>query len=279
MFSAEAQEKNISLTLEKGTGNHDVEVDPQRMEQVITNVVGNAIKFTPKGGEVRIALDAHRDCARIQVHDTGVGIDAATLPRIFQLFRQGEGKRKRESGLGLGLSITRHLVELHDGSVHVHSDGPGRGSTFTLEIPLLQVGAVLLSSMTAQDTRDHQLPPSRVLVVDDEQEMREVTVRMLRSFGAEVVDVIDASSALAWLEREQFDLVVSDIMMPGIDGMEFARALRERHGPTRPLLALTALSSGAASEQARRAGFTAFLTKPVTRNVLYRAVHDLLGPV
>ena len=253
--------------------------DPQRLEQALTNLVGNAIKFTPKGGTIRVALEVDAEHVRILVRDSGAGIDAASLPRIFQLFRQGDGTRQRESGLGLGLTITRHLIELHDGTVHAHSDGIGRGSTFTIRLPLLP-GTVMVAAPSAVPvTPEQPLPRSRVLVVDDEQEMREVTVRMLRSFGAEVVDVIDATSALAWLEREQFDLVVSDIMMPGVDGMAFARALRERHGGERPLLALTALSGSSAAEQARRAGFSAFLTKPVTRNVLYRTVHGLLTPV
>jgi PAS domain S-box-containing protein len=253
--------------------------DPQRLEQVLSNVVGNAIKFTPRGGRVAISVTADHERACIEVADTGVGIDAATLPRIFQLFRQGGGKRQRESGLGLGLTITKHLVELHEGSVHVRSDGPGFGSTFTIVLPALSLAPALLgpSSHPPAAPAPDRLPPSRVLVVDDQQEMREVTVRLLRSFGAEVVDVIDATSALAWLEKEQFDLVVSDIMMPGVDGMEFARALRERHGAQRPLLALTALSGGPAQEQARLAGFSAFLTKPVTRNLLYRTVNDLLA--
>ena len=232
----------------------------------------------PDQFSVRISVRGEDEHACIDVVDTGVGIDAATLPRIFQLFRQGGGKRQRESGLGLGLTITKHLIELHEGSVQVSSDGPGRGATFTIMLPALVAPLLLSTAGTSMAPQaSERLPPSRVLVVDDQQEMREVTVRLLRSFGAEVVDVIDATSALAQLEKEQFDLVVSDIMMPGVDGMEFARALRERHGSERPLLALTALSGGSAQEQAREAGFSAFLTKPVTRNLLYRTVHDLLG--
>ena len=250
--------------------------DPQRLEQVLTNLVGNAIKFTPKGGRVRIAIESEGDSARIDVQDSGVGIDASTLPRVFQLFRQGDGERQRESGLGVGLTITKHLVELHDGSVQVQSDGLGRGSTFSVKLPVVPVAPAPSNSVSTWPSQE-RLPNSRVLVVDDEHEMREITARMLRSFGADVVDVVDATSALARLEREQFDLVVSDIMMPGVDGMAFARALRERHGGQPPLLALTALSGGVASEQARRAGFSAFLTKPVTSKLLYRTVHDLLA--
>ena len=252
--------------------------DAQRLEQVLTNVVGNAIKFTPRGGRVHLRVAAVGDRARIDVEDTGAGIDPAVLHRIFQPFRQADATKRRESGLGLGLTITKHLVELHDGAVRAQSRGTGLGSIFTIELPAVPTTPAIVEGRGSAHwlATDTLLPSSRILVIDDEQEMREITARLLRSFGAEVVDVIDATSALAWLEKEQFDLVVSDIMMPGVDGMDFARALRTRFGSERPLLALTALSGIAAREEARLAGFSAFLTKPVSRHVLFRAVNELL---
>ncbi|HEY4159906.1 MAG TPA: ATP-binding protein [Polyangiaceae bacterium] len=272
-----ARSKGVELDVQVAPRIH-VNGDPERLEQILQNLLGNAIKFTPTGGRVRLRIEQAGNKARAVVSDSGRGIAPELLPRIFQLFRQGEAIRRRAGGLGLGLSISKRLVELHDGQIFAESEGIGKGATFTVELPALPPRPESTPAPPGERTvSDELLARARVLIVDDEQDIRDITARFLESFGVEVVSVADTASALAWLEREEFDLVVSDLMMPGVDGLDLARELRKRHGNDRPMLAISALPAREYAERALDAGFSAFLSKPVESQTLRRIIAELLS--
>jgi len=252
-----------------------VDGDPQRLDQVLNNLVGNAIKFTPRGGRVQVSVLQATEAARIVIEDDGQGIDPAMLSQVFDRFRQGRGDdHRRERGLGLGLAISKHIVELHGGAVRATSLGLGRGATFTVELPALP--AEHNAGLLAPARREAALEGKRILIVDDVESTREQVARLLSERRAEVVALADVSAAMAWLEHESFDLVISDLVMPGLDGFELARELRKRHGPNNPLLALSGLSSEQTREACRQAGFSGYLSKPFDETALIRAVEALL---
>jgi PAS domain S-box-containing protein len=272
VLSAEA--KQIELTLAAPRRVH-VEADPHRLEQVLNNLIGNAIKFTPRGGHVRVTVAEDHGTARIAVIDDGRGIDGPMLSRVFQLFSQKvDEDAGRDGGLGLGLAISKQLVELHGGSLHVRSDGRDRGSTFTIELPAL-AGAADRPSFVPR--RGLSLKDRRILVIDDEKDARDVVARLLAAAEAEVVTAPDVPTALARLEQESFDAIVSDLLMPGIDGLELAREVRKRHGETRPLVALSGLPGADVGDRARAAGFSAFVAKPVGDEELVSKLAQLIG--
>lgn len=265
--------RGIELRLQAGEALH-VYGDAQRLQQVLLNLLGNASKFTPKGGIVEVAVQRVGTRARVTVSDTGQGIEPELLPRLFQLFRQGRQRSDRSAaGLGLGLSISKHLLDLHEGSIWAESDGPGRGATFVFELPLCE------RTDHEQPTRPTNATPFRglrALLVDDEEDTRELTARVLRNAGAEVVCVVDAASALARIDVERFDFIVSDLMMPGTTGWDLARTIRTRYGTRVPLLAVTSLSGSDEVARARAAGFDAFLTKPLEEQGLLRVGEGLV---
>jgi PAS domain S-box-containing protein len=260
----QASAKGVSLLL-RSSGSVWVQGDAQRLLQVLLNVLGNALKFTPAEGNIEVSVRLAGGRAQVVVKDDGAGIERALLPRVFQLFRQGTGRAGRRGGLGLGLSISRHLMELHEGSIAADSEGPGKGSTFTLELPAVAAPELAPSSDEASTPA---LSGLRALLVDDEADTRELTARVLRKAGAEVVAVADAAAALARLDADRFDLIVSDLMMPGTSGWELARVVRTRHGTRVPLLAVTSLDGPEQRTRAHEAGFDAFITKPLEESSL-----------
>jgi len=265
-----AEAKSITLSADRGDDSHPAVGDPARLQQAIGNLITNAIKFTPEGGEVRVRLEHHGSASRIEVTDTGRGIAPALLPHVFERFRQGDGEAvERQSGLGLGLSITRHLVEMHGGSVAASSSGTGRGSTFTIELPLHATPAAA-SDLTHRDAHARtaalpQLNGVRVLIVEDEIDNRKVVAAALRHSGAEVQCIATAAGALDLMLRWRPDVLICDIGLPDLDGCAFLRELRARGdaASTTPALALTVL--GRPGEQARitAAGFDVFRQKPI----------------
>jgi PAS domain S-box-containing protein len=271
-----ADSKNVSLELEV---DETVRVlgDPGRLEQVLQNVLGNAIKFTESGGRVRLRVERVGDRARVTVQDNGKGIEPELLPRIFEIFRQGHDLRRAEKGLGLGLSIANRLVELHEGSISVESAGLGRGATFTIEVPATPAAGRVEAHFAPEPRHDRSLLRDlRIVVVDDEKDVRELTSRVLEDRGAEVVAAVDAAQALARLKDERFDLVITDIMMPGTSGFELARELRRRHGTALPIIALSAVPLAEHRAGAEPAPFSAYLVKPLDEAVLVRAVKNAL---
>jgi CheY-like chemotaxis protein len=261
--------------------------DPDRLQQVIWNLLSNAVKFTPSGGVVTVQLARKGDIDELGVSDTGIGIEPAFLPSVFDTFRQADASSTRtQGGLGLGLSIVRHLVEMHGGEVRAESDGLGKGATFTVRLPVRRIEP-------AQSIPDHDVdappPPRRlterrlagvsVLVVDDDQDTRELLVSVLEAAGAAVHAVPTASEALATGIQVTPDAIVSDIAMPGQDGYSLMRELDVALGPAAPRVrvALTAFAGERDRERALDAGYQRHLAKPLDPAVLISVLEELLG--
>lgn len=280
-----AAAKEIDIVWARGAAPTLVSGDALRLHQVLSNLIGNSIKFTPKGGHVRVTLRQQAGRAELVVSDTGQGISVAALPHIFERFRQADPDTTRyEGGLGLGLSIARRLVELHGGTITASSPGKGRGATFSVSLPLLVAGAVLppVRDDGAGDETPVSLGGLLVLLVDDEADAREPVRRVLEGAGAETIAVASADQALAVFEDRRPDVIVSDIAMPGRDGYDLMRsicALPPTRGRRVPGIALTAFAAAEDRERAKRAGFQVHLTKPVGRAELIAAVAALANEV
>ncbi|HEX2060074.1 MAG TPA: ATP-binding protein [Thermoanaerobaculia bacterium] len=252
--------------------------DSTRLQQVVWNLLSNALKFTPAGGTVHVSLAREGASAAIRVKDTGEGIDPDLLPHVFERFRQAErGTTKSHAGLGLGLAIVRHLVELHGGTVEAFSDGPGRGAEFVVCLPLSPVHPADVQEISAEALPE--LSGHKILVVDDDANALHLMEHVLERFGAEVVTVASTADAVAALRTYDADLVISDIAMPGEDGyalMRCLRAIESDVGHDIPAMALT----GYGREQDRlrilSAGFRRYVQKPVQPTDLARIVAELL---
>ena len=267
--------KNVQLAFSPDLlAIQSVSGDAGRLEQVIWNLVANAIKFTPEGGRVEVFITRSDDHVEIRVVDTGKGIDPIFLPHVFARFRQGDDATTgRRTGLGLGLSIVRQLVELHRGTVHAASEGVGRGATFTVRLPISAVdqATALRERRTAPPTVDStsrlpRLDGVRILVVDDSADGRTLTSLVLTQAGGSVKAVTSAREALVMIELERPDALVTEIALPGEDGYELIRQIRQYEADQGGLLPAVALTSYARAEDRARvlaAGFQVHLTKPV----------------
>lgn len=278
-----AAAKNVQLSLELRSAPLWMVGDADRLRQVTINVISNAVKFTPSGGKVQVHTARVDDRLEIRVLDTGIGIAADLLPRIFERYVQGSVSSARQyGGLGLGLAIVKHLVEMHGGQVGVRSAGAGRGSEFILRFP---IQAVELSGLEAiQQAANVSAQPAanaggsvgaqrlrglRLLVVDDEADVRLVLESLLTAEGANVVTAGSAAEAMERLRFQRMDIVISDVGMPDTDGYALARrirALRERESatpPAVPLIAFTAFSRKEDEQRALESGFDTHLAKPV----------------
>ncbi len=259
--------------------------DRVRLQQIVVNLLSNALKFTPSEGGISVLLDRVGATARIQVTDTGIGIEPALVPHVFNRFLQADSTSSRKhGGLGLGLAIVRHLAELHGGSVHAESAGPGLGATFTLELPILAPGSgrgerVAVERVEGIEPRLPRLDGVRVLVVDDHDDARELIRTVLEQCGADVAVAGSADEALAALERRRVDVLVSDLAMPGADGYELIRRVRAAErtsgGATLPAVALTAYAGTVDRARALAAGFQAHASKPIAPDELASLVHSL----
>jgi PAS domain S-box-containing protein len=250
--------------------------DGARLEQVVGNLLGNALKFTPKGGVVTVAWRREGGHAEIRVADTGVGIPPDVLPHVFDRFRQADSSTtRRHGGLGLGLAIVRHLVELHGGTIAAESRGEGQGATFRVELPL-HIPAELgwptrPGRVVARAADPHALVGLQVLAVDDEADILESLETILSAAGATVATATSTTAALARFDAKHPDVVVSDLAMPERDGFALLRALRAS-GATVPVIALTALAGAADRQRAVAAGFDLYVTKPIDPPSLVAAV-------
>jgi signal transduction histidine kinase len=280
-----ADAKNIELCSSVETGAA-VSGDPDRLQQVVWNILSNAVKFTPEGGRVEVALCRERAAATIRVRDSGRGIESDVLPYVFERFWQADSSpTRRHGGLGLGLAIVRHLVELHGGSVYAESAGPGLGSTFTVRLPARDDLPVLEGDAGARLSRDSdptargaRLDGLRVLLVDDEEDARDLVATMLASAGAVVTVAGSATEAWALLAHHLPDVLVSDIGMPGEDGHALLRKVRASPRLCRlPALALTAYASPEDARRAVKAGFHTHLAKPAEPAMLTAVVATLAG--
>ena len=256
--------------------------DTQRLGQIVTNLLTNAIKFSDTGGRVTTRLERTGDEVRLIVRDTGHGIAPAFLHRVFAPFEQGDTSKTRSyGGLGLGLTIVRHLVERHGGSVHAESAGLGKGSTFTVTLPAWQAPATHPLTRDEPTESASSLEGLRILVVDDDPEMGNVLETLLARCGAETRSVVAASHALALLAHWRADLLISDIAMPEQDGYALIHQLRAIDGADArishmPAIALTAYARREDRQEALAAGFDEYIAKPVQTPELLAAIVRLI---
>jgi PAS domain S-box-containing protein len=286
--AAEAKGIRLEKQLDQAAG--PISGDPHRLQQVIWNLLTNAIKFTQKDGKVQLLLERVNSHIEISVTDTGVGIEPRFLPHVFERFRQADASATRRfGGLGLGLAIVKHLVELHGGTVRVHSLGENRGTTFVVQLPVMAVhrhpgaeprlhpaGPVAGSV----EFRISDLTGIKVLVVDDEPDARNLIKRVLEECRAQVLSAGSADEAILLVEKERPDVLVSDIGMPDMDGYELLRRVRAL-GPSRggrvPAIALTAFARSEDRTRALRAGFLIHVAKPVEPSELVASVASVTG--
>ena len=242
-----------------------VSADATRLDQIVTNLLTNAVKYTPTPGKIEVRVERDGADAVLRVRDGGIGIEPELLPRIFELFVQGPRALDRaQGGLGIGLTLVRRLVELHGGAVAVDSAGPGRGSEFTVRLPALDTSGVAPSAVEARHT-----PPQRIAIVEDKDDVRASLKQLLELDGHEVVEAADGRCGLALILRERPDLALIDIGLPGIDGRDLARAVRaDAAGAATRLVAVTGYGSPVDLRNGLEAGFDDYLVKPVDAQVL-----------
>ena len=247
-----------------------VHVDPIRLEQILVSLITNAVKFTPVGRAIRVHVRAEGDSAVVVVEDEGIGIPAEVLPRIFELFYQGERTAARtEGGLGIGLTLVKTLTELHGGTVHAESAGRGRGSTFVVRLPR----AV---SPSPASRRPSRAPAARrrVLVVEDDDDGREMLKTLLTLEGHDVLEASNGADAAKILAAERPDVAFVDLGLPGMDGYEVARAARREPDQSTLLVALTGYGQAEDRQRCFEAGFDDFVLKPVDPARLMQILAD-----
>ncbi len=264
--------------------------DPARLQQVIWNLITNAVKFTPRNGRIELSIRQAGDQIEIEVSDTGQGISPDFLPFIFDRFRQEDSRAARShGGLGLGLAIVRQLIELHGGNVSATSEGLGRGATFLVTLPVSARSTAVpvnetdpvepLRETASGNWRRVDLRQSKILVVDDDQDVRTIVIRILRECGADTAEAGSAAEALLLAESWQPELLVSDIGMPREDGYDLIRELRVRGFDEQklPAIALTAFARAVDRDRALYAGYQRHLQKPVDPLELVSRIAELLG--
>jgi signal transduction histidine kinase/uncharacterized protein with PIN domain len=265
--------------------------DPNRMQQVVWNLLTNAVKFTPKGGKVDVLVQRVNSHIEITVHDSGMGINPEFLPHLFERFRQADSSTTRKHrGLGLGLSIVKQLVELHGGSVKADSAGEGQGATFIVNLPLRAVRDPA-PAPRAHPTAAGRTPVPRapvvslggllVLVIDDEPDARELVMSLLTDASAEVLSAASAEEGLTLVRSRRPDVIVSDIGMPIRDGYEFigdVRGLPPGEGGRTPAIALTAFARSEDRTRAMLAGYQVHISKPIEPQELIATIKSLAGP-
>jgi PAS domain S-box-containing protein len=277
-----ADAKGVSIETDlAGAGR--VMGDANRLQQVVWNLLTNAVKFTPAGRAVRLRVAEAGGEALIEVRDEGRGIRPEFLPHVFERFRQAEeGNERSQGSLGLGLAIVRHLVELHGGTVQADSAGEGQGATFTVRLPLLAAAGTEEEHRHAASGEVGVTEPSlrgvRVLVVDDDEDVRGMMETVLSERGAQVTSAASAGEALDSVAREAPDVLLSDLAMPEMDGYELLRELRARpEAPRIPAAALTAYARAEDRRQALLAGFQMHVAKPIEPDELVAVVASLAG--
>ena len=250
--------------------------DADRLHQVVGNLLGNAVKFTPPGGRVMLDVTTSLPWVVITVRDTGIGIAPELIPLVFDVFRQADASStRRDAGLGLGLTIARRLVALHDGTLDAHSEGDGRGAAFTVRLPAarLLAQAAPHAPSFAGKARPRELSGVSILIVDDEPDVRDVLACVLQEVGASVVTAADVPGARSVLAEHAFDVLLTDLVMPGEDGFDLLAQLGGGDS-TRPgaTIAVTALASGRERQRVLAAGFDHHVPKPVDFDALVRLI-------
>jgi PAS domain S-box-containing protein len=250
--------------------------DRVRLQQVFWNILRNAMKFTPSGGQITLQAGRTRDAVIVRITDTGIGIEPNALTRIFDAFRQGSpGITRQFGGLGLGLAISKAILEAHQGNITASSEGKDRGTTFTVTIPLdlAREKALLAPQPPARHAAAQQKKNLRILLVEDHDDTRTAIARLLKTLGFKVDSSANAAQAIAAASRKKFDLVISDIGLPDRDGYELMRELRAQHH----LKGIALSGYGMPLDQARskQAGFEMHIVKPVSMEMLKEAIQDI----
>jgi len=242
-----------------------VNADPTRLAQIITNMLDNALKFTPSGGAVDVDVLREGQEAVLRVSDTGIGISPEILPKVFELFAQAEQPRDRAAaGLGIGLTLSRRLVEMHGGSIVASSEGPGRGAQFTVRLPVEAAATPPPAPATTTADRSRS-----ILIVEDNDDARESLRLLLEALGHRVIEAADGSHAVALARHHRPEVVLIDLGLPGMNGYEVAQSLRERVADHRmALIAVTGYGQADDRRRSKEAGFDAHLVKPVSPGVL-----------
>jgi signal transduction histidine kinase/ActR/RegA family two-component response regulator len=267
----DADAKHITITVDAPEEPLFVQGDLLRLEQIVWNLLSNAVKFTLPSGRVDVRLGRENDEVVLQIEDNGQGIDPAFLPKVFEMFRQGDARASREhTGLGIGLALVQQLVKLHNGSVTAYSEGVGKGASFTVRLP---VQSQVLTKITTQSdpVPSNGLDRMTVLAVDDDEDTTSLLRCLLEMQGGTVITANSGAEALELAKDSDFDIVVSDISMPGMDGFEFVRRLRALPNKQNVrVVALTGYGRREDIEHARSEGFIAHLTKPLDVETLLK---------
>jgi signal transduction histidine kinase len=265
------EERQIDLSIDMPDTRVLIESDPVRFVQVISNVLHNAIKFSDQGGRISISAElASSDTGArevtVRIADSGIGISSEMLPRVFDLFTQDDTTSQRsQTGLGIGLALARRLIEMHGGSIDAHSDGPGRGSTFTLRMPVAHLAATIHATTPPVAT---PCAGRRVLVIDDNAAGARAMQRLVKALGGECRVAHNGETGLADLREYRPDIVILDIGMPGLDGYETCRRIRQEFGSSLMVVALTGWGQERDKDRAMQAGFDLHLTKPADPTLL-----------
>jgi len=283
-----AEAKGIKIEIKGEADISHISGDPNRLQQVIWNLLSNAIKFTPPEGEVRLEIEREEDFVEIRVKDTGVGIKEEFLPHVFDRFRQADASSIRKfGGLGLGLAIVRHITEMHGGTVHAHSAGENKGSTFVVRLPLVvqtleesQARERANKVRALENEPELSLDGMLILVVDDEEDTRQLLVQSLTFYGATVITANSAEQAFEQLQEKNPDVMVSDIGMPDEDGYSLirrVRALPDRQHRDIAAIALTAFTRAQDRMRALTSGYQNHVAKPVEPDELATVIASLTG--
>jgi CheY-like chemotaxis protein len=270
-----AARAGVRLAVELPPSPVVLEGDPVRLDQIVANLAGNAVKYTPTGGTITVDVGADGGRAHLRVRDTGIGIAPEMLERIFEPFAQADHALQRaQGGLGLGLALVRGLAALHGGTVRAESAGPGQGSEFVLELP---AGALTSEPDRGAEPAPSAVPRRRVLVVEDSDDNRETVVMLIEALGHGTAAAADGPSGVRTALETRPDAAVIDIGLPGFDGYEVARRIRSALGASVLLVALTGYGRPEDKRRAFEAGFDVHLTKPADAATLGRVLAGAPG--
>jgi CheY-like chemotaxis protein/anti-sigma regulatory factor (Ser/Thr protein kinase) len=273
MFQQQIEDKGLTVAVALRAKRFHVWADPGRFQQILLNLLSNAVKFTPEDGTVTVRTSNENGTVKIEIIDTGVGIDSDVLPRLFRPFEQGERTVTRKfGGLGLGLSIVKALVEMHKASVSVTSEGAGNGATFTLRVET--VTPARPSATALATTPDAQGTAYRVLLVEDHADTRLMLGKLLASFGCVVTAAGSVREAVEAADRQAFDLLLSDIGLPDGSGIDVMRHMAAKSKVTG--IALSGFGQDDDLRRSREAGFATHLIKPVNVQTLRETIRKVV---
>ena len=265
------------LAVTEASESLHVHGDPTRLTQVVTNLLNNAARYTPPGGKILLTTERIGDEVAIRVKDNGIGIASDMLSKVFEMFVQADSSLNRKhGGLGIGLTLVKSLVEMHGGAVEATSDGLGMGSEFTVRLPILQAGNMVPDEASDLSHERRSFPPHKILIVDDVQPIAFIVAALLRSYGQEVRTAGSGLEALALIEQEKPELILSDISMPEMTGHELAQAIRRRpEWDDIRLIAVTGYGQESDRKEAAGAGFNSHIVKPIRKEDIERLLASL----